>query len=377
MIRFFKYLVLFVVLVLSCVEPYWPDLEGRGSVLVVDALITDNPEDQYVLLSLSAPIDSQKFIPVSGAWVVVSDNMGNSVVFSETEAGKYYPANFTGVAGRSYMITITLADGKQYNSGFQQLTVTDVFDSIYYEIESQPTTDPLYPIKGARFYIDNIPAGSTETYYIFQLVETYKYHVDFRLEYIEAGSGLQRVTDPPPTLCWKTSKLGGFYLFKSMQKNESSLQKLPLHFVTFDTKRFSERYSLLVRQISVSKEVFDLYYQINQQNNSGSVFAIQPYNIVGNLKCITDPEEPVLGSFIVGGIKEKRAFFNRPRNVTFTYSACFGQTDGVGYIILRGGSPESPLYFTLLDGSIAYAAEECFLCSAMGGTTERPDFWEE
>jgi len=377
MIRSFKYIALLFLVVLSCIDPYWPDLEDEAPVLVVDALVTDDPDNQYVLLSLSAPIDNQEFIPVSGANVVVSDNLGNTIVFHGAEAGKYYPDNFVGIAGRSYMLTITLANGKQYTSGFQLLTVMDEFDSLYYAIETQSTTDLLYDTKGARFYIANIPSGHKDTYYLFQLVETYKFHVDFKLKYIEAGNGLIQVMDPPPMLCWETTKLNGFYLYKSLAHSDSQSQTLPLHFVTFDTKAFFERYSLLVRQISVSEEIFNLYNQINQQNNSGSVYAIQPYNIIGNLQCVTDSEEPVLGNFIVGGIKEKREFFNRPPHIRFTFSRCFGQTDGVGYLIMRGGSPDNPLYFTLVDGGLANAAEECFLCSANGGTAERPDFWED
>ena len=42
----YRYIVLLLVLMFSCIDPYWPDLEGEESLLVVDALITDNPENQ-------------------------------------------------------------------------------------------------------------------------------------------------------------------------------------------------------------------------------------------------------------------------------------------------------------------------------------------
>jgi len=372
-----KYSLCFFLVTLSCIDPYWPDLEGEDAVLVVNALVTDNPDNQYVLLSISAPANDQKFIAAGGALVVVSDNLGNTIVFHETEAGNYYPDNFTGIAGRSYRLSVTLPNGKQYTSGFQPLTISDEFDSLYYTVETQLTTDLLYDTEGAQFYISNIPSGQQEKYYLFQLIETYKFHVDFILKYIEAGNGLIRVTDPPPRLCYKTAQLYGFYLFKSKANSDPQSQIMPLHFVTFDTKTLFERYSLLVKQISISEEVFNLYYQINQQNASGSLYTKQPYNIIGNVKCLTDDDEPVLGSFIVGGIKEKRRFFDRPPNVRFSFSLCFGQTDGAGFIAMRGGTPGNPLYFTLVNGSFAYAQPECFLCSENGATSEAPDFWED
>ncbi len=378
MIKSIVHLVGFCFLLfISCIEPYTPEWNGEESLLVVDALVTDNPEYQYVLLSYSTGVDSQKFIPVDGAGIVVSDNFGNEISFYEADEGKYVPVNFTGIAGRSYKLAVTLANGKQYNSEYQLLTVKDEFDSVYYKIEIQPTTNPQYPVEGARFYIDIISSGRNDAYYLFQLEETYKFNIDFRLEYIEAGNGLVRVTEPPSMVCWKTTKLEGYYLYKSNSQTVGQSQSLPLHYVTFDTRRFSERYSLLIRQISVSEEIFNIYYQVSQQANGGSIFAIQPFNIIGNIKCVTDSEEPVLGSFVVGGIKEKREFFNKPPNVTFTYSRCFALTEGVEFYLMRGGTPEAPLYFTLVDGSLAYVAEQCFFCSGNGGIPDKPVFWED
>jgi hypothetical protein len=377
MTRFLSYIVLLFLLTVSCIEPYWPDLEGQGSVLVVDALITDDPENIYVILSLSAPVNNQVTIPVTGAHVFVTDNMGNTFLFKDSANGKYLPSDFAGIAESSYMLTIILPNGKQYFSDFQQLKTMSIFDSIHYEIESQPTINPRYPIEGARFYLDNIPSGQTEEYCLFQLIETYKYHVDFRLEYTYYDNMLHKVIHPPPMRCWKTDKVQGFFLYKNIPRSGTSDEALPIHFISFDTKQFSERYSILVKQICVSEEIFNLYSRIDQQNNNGSTFAIQPYNIVGNVKCAFDPEETVFGSFIVGGIKEKRAFFSRPRNVTFTYSRCSALTEYVYEAIAGGGTPEHPLYLTVINGELGLAEPECFLCSESGGTSDKPDFWED
>ena len=375
--KILHFIVLFCLLILSCVEPYWPDLEGEGSALVVDALITDDPDNVYVSLSLSAPVDNQEFIPVTGATVFVTDNLGNRFSFRDSANGKYYPIDFAGIAGRSYMLTVLLENGKQYSSGFQQLIAMDVFDSIHYKVEAQPNSNPLYPTEGARFYLDNIPSGPTDTYYLFQLIETYRYHVDFRLVYTYYDLTLHDVIPTPPMLCWKTAKVDGFFMYRSLSQSGIQAEPFPIHLVLFDTKRFSERYSILVKQISVSKEVFDFYSEVYRQNNAGSTFAIQPYNVIGNVKCVTNPEETVHGSFVVGGIKVKRAFFNRPRNVRFTYQKCTAITEMVGTIIFGSGTAEQPIYLTLIEGGLGFAEPECFLCSESGGTSEKPDFWED
>jgi hypothetical protein len=377
MIKSVKYILLLVLVSNSCIEPYWPDIEGLGSVLAVDALISDSPENQYVVLSSSSPVDRQIHSPVTGARVLVEDDEGNQYEFYEINAGRYIPYGFNGVPGRKYKLDIYLEPGKHYGTEFQSLITSELFDTIFYEVEEQPTTDPRYSIKGARFYLNAYTQESDTRYLIFQLEETFKYHVDFVLEYIEMGQGLQKVEFPPSTLCYKTSSLNGFYLYKKHRYTTGHPAPLPLHFVDFDTKRFFERYSLLIRQITVSEEIFDYYYQVNQQQNSGSMYATQPYNIIGNVKCLSDPTEEVLGSFIVGGVREKRKFYSRPRRVTFNFPECFPMTDGVGLLILRGGSPTNPLYFTLFEGSLANGQEECFFCHSDGGVSEKPEFWED
>ena len=375
--RVFQYIMLIFLLALSCVDPYWPNLEGEGDVLVVDGLVTDDPDNQYVRLSFSAPANDQEYIPVSNALVTVTDDLGQTVIFHETDNGNYYPDNFAGVAGRKYSLSVSLPGGKHYSSDFQPLTLSETFDSIYYVLESQPTTDPEYNIEGVRFYINNIPSAHQEKYYLFQLVETYKFHVEFVLKYIEAGNGLIEITDPPPTLCYKTTNIYGFYIFKSKPDVNPMSQTLPLHFVPFDTKQLYERYSLQVKQVTISEEVFNLFYRVNQQSNSGSLYTIQPYNIIGNIKCDNDNNETVLGCFIVGGLSKKRKYFNRPENVRFTFTICQGQTEGAGLLVMRGGSPNVPLHFTLIDGALAFAQPKCFFCSENDATTEKPDFWED
>ena len=377
MTKIFQYILFILLIASSCVDPYWPDLKTSNSnTLVVDALITDNPDDQQVKLSISSPLNDQHFIPVDSATVNVKDDLGNNIPFHFSGDGLYTPDNFTGIPGRSYKLLINMTDGNQYESDYQTLQTVEPFDSVYYSIDDMPTTDPTVNIEGAQFYID-YPSNNTDTYYLIQLEETYEYKPDLRLYYMDTGDGPEIASVPQPLKCWKTSLINKFFISRSLVSGNAPERSLPLHFVPFDTKQFSVRYSLLIKQIAVSEEIYNFYYEINQQNNSGSLYASQPYTIQGNVHCITNPGEKVLGSFVAGSIYQKRTFYNSPAKGHFTYDVCDPVTDGpsLGGIMAAGGTLLSPLYFTLVNGRIGWAPDKCFFCAMAGGLTEKPDFW--
>ncbi len=378
MIKKIQKILVILLLASSCVEPYWPDLKPeRSSILAVDALVTDSPETQYVKLSISAPLDSQRYIPVNNATVNIQDDQGNTVPFYFREDGRYAPDNFSGIVGRSYKLQINMPDGNQYESDYQVLRSVQHFDSAYYSINELPTNDPTINIEGAQFYLDYPSEKDSDTYYLFQLEETYKYKPDLRLYYIIIQDGFEKPGFQQPLQCWKTSHINYFYISHSLATNSISEQTLPLHFVPFDTKQFSVRYSLLVTQIAVSKEIFDFYYKINQQNNSGSLYASQPYSIKGNMHCITKPDQQVLGSFVAGGVYKRRSYYNSPANGHFSYPVCDPLIDGPSLlgIIAAGGTPQHPLYFTLVGNIKGWAPEKCFMCEMEGGLITKPDFW--
>ncbi|HYX09010.1 MAG TPA: DUF4249 family protein, partial [Bacteroidales bacterium] len=177
--------------------------------------------------------------------------------------------------------------------------------------------------------------------------------------------------------CWKTSSIKKFFITRSLASGSAQEQTIPLHFVPFNTRQFSVRYSLQVTQLAVSEEIYNYYYKINQQNKSGSLYSSQPYSIPGNIHNTNNPREQVLGSFAAGGIYQKRDFFNSPFFAKFSYQTCVPVTDPlvVGAAIAIGGTREAPLYITEVQGAKGISSDECFVCALRGGSPVKPDFW--
>lgn len=163
MTLFKKYAPLFLIitigfLTISCEKVVDLDLGDATQVLVVEAIVHDSLGDNFVKLSKSKPFNDNSggFETVSGATVVVADNLGNSYVLTETTPGYYTSASLQGFSGRAYFLTI--------NDKGKIVTATSVMnpkvnlDSLSHEKIDRPFSDPNEPaVYRLRTYFFDMP----------------------------------------------------------------------------------------------------------------------------------------------------------------------------------------------------------------------------
>src|SRR5664279_1459377 len=102
-------LISLLLLLNSCVTQFIPKVNEDKELLVVEGLITDQPDTNTIKLSKSLPLGKRSVAnPVQGCNVTISDDLGNIFSLSEVAPGKYVtdPANFQGVIGRFYTLHI-------------------------------------------------------------------------------------------------------------------------------------------------------------------------------------------------------------------------------------------------------------------------------
>jgi hypothetical protein len=114
-------LALFIVIMitgilLTCIDPYSPDLKEFENLIVVEALLTDEDSPGYVSLSRTFKTLDEDPVKVTGALVRISDNEGKSNILTETEEGLYKTDNlfFRGEAGKEYTLYIQTPEGAEY-----------------------------------------------------------------------------------------------------------------------------------------------------------------------------------------------------------------------------------------------------------------------
>ncbi len=142
---------------ISCEEVIDINVENPEQKIVIDAAITDTPNEGRVLLSKTENV----FIPggstkVLRAEVFLSDNNGNSEQLVESQQGRFVSSSIQKVWGRTYTLKVKY-DGVEY-SGTSKLNEPMKIDTVKFEKTTSNTIwGILYSNYKMKIYITNKP----------------------------------------------------------------------------------------------------------------------------------------------------------------------------------------------------------------------------
>jgi len=374
---------LFLVLATGCIEPFEPDIQESNEVMVIDGRITDQPGIQTISVSISSPYKQPRFRPVSGCVVRVEDDEGFGITFLESEPGIYQSGLEPGflVVGKAYKLQVIAPDDQVYESDYDVFLACAPIDDLSYRLEVQGTSDPDVNYYGIRFYLDMAGGPEDARNYLWTFEETWEYISYYKIQYIWNGSALLDYTPElhGKKVCYLTKLLENYEVGSSSLLGSNEIRQQPLHFVSNQTPRLQEQYSLLVAQHSLSPEAFLYWDKMRAQSgDAGGLFETQPSRTTGNISNIADSEEKVLGYFFVSQVQEKRitvsedfdfpiAGFDCPLDTTRSPKD-FGKDQPIflySVSIMGRGPP------------YAYSYRECHDCTYRGGVTTKPDYWDE
>ncbi len=270
--------------------------------------------------------------------------------------------------------------GNLYVSDFVELLPCPDIDSITYEIQEMQTENPDFSYLGLQFFINTDCSGEYAKNFRWELEETWEYHS--RYEIFAYYDGRIRMLDGNSYdyyYCWESGRIPDIYTYSTQNLSRGQIRNYPLNFVSNQSDRLSIKYSILVKQFSLSREAFQFWNILDEQSKqSGELYETQPAQIRGNIHPQDEGGEPVLGLFYATSVREKRIFV-RPDIVTWRPDC---EPYGIGgsdlmRLLASISQWRYPIYLYMSDmGSYDYVDQECFDCRLRGGTTERPDFWE-
>lgn len=359
----------------ACVENFSPEINDYLQVPIVEGIISSEPGPYVVKLTKSGSTYDLAVESITGARVVISDDLNNEETLTETGPG-IYSTSATGIrgqVGRKYKVTIE-TEGKTYESDFAEMSEPVGIDSVYPKISYRNTSEGQ--VEGLQFYVNTGTYNNDGRQFLWTLNETYQYSAEYDLDFIfYTPDSSVDVRSDSVAVCWQTARIFDKFAYKSQSVNEQKLDGYPLHYIDTETNKLSVRYSVLVNQYTISDEAYHYWNEIIIQNaESGSLYTRQPYQIRGNMKNIHDNDDIVLGYFMVAGVAKKRVFIDRPA-LNFRYAQCYPVEN------LLEMDPKLltwPLYATELpNGSLGFASMSCFDCQLQGGTIIKPDFWED
>jgi hypothetical protein len=366
----------------GCIESYYPKINDEQHAIVIDGILTDKEGYHYIHVSRSVSLESHENMPVQGCVVKVIDDEENAIQFYEIEPGLYKQwinQEFL-KTGRKYKLRVTTND-TVYESSYETMLPSPPVGDVYYEIEKRETTDPENDIYGIQFYTDLVaPTGYSKSYR-WELEESWEYHAEYLFRWWQDSKYdllHDRGTNTDSVFfCWSIKPIHEIYTVTMKYITGDSLSRIPLIYVSNETNRLKIKYSLLIRQYSLSDTAYYYWNQLKKQNEeTGGLYETQPAQIHGNISNINDDNEIVLGFFNVSGLSEKRIFVSEHFH--------FFPPDFNCILIPADEAGPPPIYFFLVFEKdkdkwhkvFKTAKDECFVCTLLGGTTEKPDFWE-
>lgn len=374
---------LLAVLATGCIAPFEPDIEESGMVLVIDGRISDAEEIQTITITRSTPYNEPHFQPVLGCVVRVEDGEGAGISFPETGDGYYQSKLEPGFLsiGKAFKLIVITPDDSRYESAYDTLLACAPIENLSYKLEVQGTSDPDLNYYGVRFYADVTGSPEASRNYMWTYEETWEYLATHKLQYAWDGSVLHDYTPELNgfKICYLTTQLSNFEVGSSSLSDRNEILRQPLHFVSNQTPRLLEKYSLLVSQHSLSRGAFLYWDKLKAQgSNTGGLYETQPAKVIGNICNVADPEEKVLGYFFVSQVKQKRISVSEDFDFPIAPFDCpLDTANSVGDFGVDYPYFMYSISFMGRGPPFAYSWKECHDCTYRGGVTTKPEYWDD
>jgi len=304
------------VLLSSCLTPIDFPVEIKGGTLVVTGQISTISDQNIIRLDRTANIARLPF-PVSGASVLLYDDVGNVYVYEEDfqNLGTYYLKNTAGVAGRTYHIEIDLLDGGSYKSLPEKLPEPVVLESVSYKIIRKESTDR----EGAVTVQDYIELFSNSELSATNEPIYLKWGVEevFLLSPTDFPDPFGSI--PPPCFVVQNADPQRIVLFNGSEVSVTSINNILVASRLIDWT-FLERHYFTTYQSAITKDAYEYWRKVNiVANQVGTIFDTPPAYIVGNIVSEGNPNEKTVGYFQATNQTFNR-FFIFPSDLPFPLS---------------------------------------------------------
>lgn len=373
-----------VLMLSSCIVPYDPHIPSQNvNKYVVSGQVNNNSEFQLVSVSMASPVDNPKYIPVSGCYVRIFDEKGNEYELQESDPGIYQVKIDKSylIPGTSFRVQILTSDGIDIESDFDQMSECPEIDSVYFVRKEIQSTLPGQITRGLQFYIDLDAENMNSHFFRWEAIETWEHHAKYPKQWWWNGSVHEIIPpDSSKMVCWSTELVKKIFTLSTTGLVENRYTMLPLQFVDNHSARLMYGYSLFINQFAQSEAAYSYWDQLRiNSNEQGGLYEKQPLSIVGNLHNYTNPDQVVLGFFGVSSVKSRRIFISNVDDLPFDFTD-YCSPAPLGFFGFREILPDEYPAYLLGDNTGPYAvvlSQYCIDCTALGGTTTKPNFWPE
>ncbi|HLY70937.1 MAG TPA: DUF4249 domain-containing protein [Puia sp.] len=385
-----------MITVQDCRQPYFPAVaKSNLNYLVVDGIILNGADTTIINLSRTQNLTDSNYVLIGETGAQVSLIGENAEIYSLTGLGngKYIAPQLNLHYNETYQLKIITTNGEEYLSDSISVKQTPPIDSVSWK----------YDTSLIRFFVTTHDPSNNTRYYRWNYVESWQYQSTYFSKLIyQNGTLRERTPAENVYYCWSSANSTNILVGTSDGLSQDLIYEEPIlddSIYTFLyptnhqlilpglSQKFTIEYSILVNQYAITEAAYAFWQNLKLNTEGlGGLFSPEPSSqIPGNIHCITNPKEPVIGYVTASTLQQKRIFVNH-------YDLFFGtapqpeigcsegllQPDSIYYYL------NYPTIYTPIDSAfnmagifigIVAAPPYCADCEANGGINIKPAYW--
>ncbi len=374
------YFLFALVITMGCKKPYEPGaVTGNNTYLVVDGVINTGANAiTMIKLSRSRSLGDSVTIsnPELQAQVVIEADAGS--LYSLTQQGSdgtYQTGPLNLGTASKYRLKIITHNGSSYVSDFVVAKAAPAIDSVTWKQD-----------KGVKMFVHAHDPQNKTIYYRWDFVETWLYRAaNQAMLGVTNRRIFYRDTTTQVYNCWGTENSTNIITASTAALSQDIVSYAPLNFLADSTEKLNIRYSINVKQYALTPEAYQ-YWEILKKatQETGTMFDPQPSQLPGNIRCTTNPNEPVIGFISATSVAEKRIFIDNNQLINWRYT---DPKNSICVQVVALQDPNDYLHYTYFDttyspfyfitpGQLAVLKTYCLDCTRRGGTNIKPNFWQ-
>ncbi|PXX97831.1 hypothetical protein DF185_17845 [Marinifilum breve] len=368
-IKLLKIILVLFVLVNSCTEKYFPNIDSTAGLLVVDGRITNDQTQFEVNLYRSVEIESHdSLLFETGAQIITHCDDGTSILMSEMSPGKYINMNpsFKGEVGKTYWIEITTKNGKIFESNPEIMLSPISISNIYGEVD-KIIIDKNESTNAVKFYFDLQNPANDSDFYLWEYQASFEWHTISNIP----------KSENPAYICYPEERSNRVHIYNASNLEVKSLKHLQAAFITEHEVKLNYEYYFQVHAFTISEECYKFWSNIKKVSQSnGTLFDVIPANVEGNIQCCNGDDQ-ILGYFQVSSHTQNADSFKADNyNIKFSQETIKCRTSQISSLEYDPKKHHIIEVITLPKGEIAYKVKPnfCYDCSLKYSRT-KPSFW--
>jgi len=380
-----------LVLFTSCITPFTPrGIESEAGSLVIEGDIIVYG-DTKVYLSLLQELNSNygdiRYLTHANVWV--EGQQGDKYTgfpHMETNEPPYFLIDTRALSlEQQYKLCVHLPDNTLYESDFLPPLITPQIDTIDFTVNESGTA--------VDFHVTAYGDDNASRFYKWVYTDDWEVISSYNTSiYFDEISRVFRLYPPglpysPVFYCWNRSK-STTIIARTDHLQENIVYQQTLNTVYGNDDRINYLYSMELHQMSITKEAYTYWSILHRNTNEiGGIFAPQPSELYGNIRCISHPELKVFG-YISAGTRSVKRFFVPTQDIGI-YSPYICDPSYIDVILAQFEEDQRPTIFQYHglgfrpvgtsplpsdSDSWEWLPAPCVDCTTRG-TKNKPAFW--